>query len=84
MTINYGKVVQQVFLLGVLFVVILAPEPDAQVAAVGQVAQWGNPFEHVSDATSVSTDSLALHDVLGLVAKANPVLRAGQKRIPLV
>lgn len=87
MIINFGKVVQRVFLPGVSFVVVLVSEPDAQVAPVVQVAQisqivqWENPFENISEATSVSTDSLTLPDVLSLVAKANPVLQAGRKRI---
>lgn len=75
MTIKLRKSILRVFLLGVIPSVICVSETDAQVA------QWENPFEDVSDATSVSTDSLSLSETLRLVAKANPRLHAGRERI---
>lgn len=47
---------------------------------VETTTQWEDPF--VSKVgTTISSDSLTLETVLGLVAKANPTLKAGQKQI---
>lgn len=69
---------QSVFLIGISLSVLLAPETDAQGAPI---VQWENPFINISSAPSVSSDSLTLSDILRLVANANPLLQAGQRRI---
>lgn len=72
---------RHVFLFGILISMIWATEPVAQTEQLAQVEQWENPFNNLSTATSVSSDSLRLSDILHFVANVNPLLQAGQKRI---
>ncbi len=83
MIIKFGKVVISVFLLSISFLLMLVAESNAEPRA--QSPQWESPFDAGFDSLSGGEaslkDSLALAEVLSLVAKANPSLRASRKRI---
>lgn len=64
-----------VFILGLTSTALWVSETFAQVW------QWRNPFEVVSDSTGLPTDSLSLSEALRLVARTNPTLHSGRKRI---